>query len=383
MTDIADRIVMLLGDIVAIPSAYPPGNTVALADYLKAVFEKIGYRVGLHAEVDGLVNVVASIGSGSPHLVFNAHIDTVDVEDRASWKTDPFRLTDVDGRLYGLGASNCKGSAAVHIWLAEEIARRGGPKQGTVTFTFVTDEESLGEHGMAFLRKAGIVSPDMLCFGAPTSNTLITSERGVMWVAIEALGKAGHAGAPQSGDNAIQRMLRLISHLDETLFPVIATRTEDGAVSTCNLGKISGGSNTNVVPSRCRIELDRRLLPGETVTGAYREIVDALEKSGEPHEKWSANLLCGTNGFASEKNGRMISALLEAVQEVTGKDPHFSSAVGASDGRWFADDGVEIVNFGPGGAFEGHADNEFISEIELIESARIHLLFVERLHGLR
>src|SRR5690606_38619332 len=106
-------------------------------------------------------------------------------------------------RYFGLGAANCKGSAAVHIWLAEQIAQAGGPRQGAVTFTFVTDEESLGERGMAYLRKTGIVKPEMLCFGAPTSNSLITSERGVMWVGIETFGKAAHAGAPETGDNAI------------------------------------------------------------------------------------------------------------------------------------------------------------------------------------
>lgn len=382
MSDTKSRIIDVLGDIVAIPSAYPPGDTTELAAYLKTTFERIGFRVGLHAEEPGLVNVVASIGEGSPHLVFNAHIDTVDVGDVTKWKTDPFKLTGVEDRYYGLGASNCKGSAAVHIWLAEEIARQGGPQKGTVTFTFVTDEESLGERGMAFLRKAGIVKPDMLCFGAPTANSLITSERGVMWVGIETFGKAAHAGAPETGDNAIARMLRLLNHLQANLFPTIESRKEDGAVSTYNIGKINGGSNTNVVPGRCWVEIDRRLLPSEKVTSAHQEIIAALEQSGEPRESWRTELLCGTNGFGSPSDGTMISALAEAVREATGKDATFVNAVGASDGRWFADDGIEIVNFGPGGAYEGHADNEFVSGAELVESAAIHLEFVKRINGL-
>src|SRR5690606_60132 len=150
----------------------------------------------------GLDNLVASIGQGAPHLVFNAHVDTVGAGNKSEWNTDPFVLTEIGDRLYGLGTSNCKGSMAIQLWLAEELARQGGPKRGTVTFTFVTDEESLGPSGMSYLRRAGLVRPDMLFLGAPTANTLITAERGVMWVSVETFGRSAHAGAPETGDNA-------------------------------------------------------------------------------------------------------------------------------------------------------------------------------------
>jgi acetylornithine deacetylase/succinyl-diaminopimelate desuccinylase-like protein len=235
---------------------------------------------------------------------------------------------------------------------------------------------------MAYLRKAGLVGPDLLCLGAPTSNALITSERGVMWVGIEATGRAAHAGAPETGDNAIERMLRLLAHLEQGLFPAIRRRKDGATRSTYNVGQFHGGSNTNVVPSRCRVEVDRRLLPSETVEGAYAEFVAALESSGEPRDSWRIELMRGTNGFASSRDGLLVSSLSEAVSAVIGSPAKFVDAVGASDGRWFADDGIEIVNFGPGGGSEGHAANEFVSRSELVESAQIHLALVERIHGL-
>jgi acetylornithine deacetylase/succinyl-diaminopimelate desuccinylase-like protein len=252
-----------------------------------------------------------------------------------------------------------------------------------VTFTFVTDEESLGPRGMAYLRRAGLVAPDMLCLGAPTSNALITSERGVMWVAVETTGKAAHAGAPETGDNAIERMLRLMVCLQDRLFPRIAARRDGILRSTINIGQIHGGANTNVVPSRCRIEIDRRLLTGETVDEAYAEILEVLKGCGEPDGSWSAELMRGTNGFSSARDGALISTLAAAVKDVTGETARFHEAVGASDGRYFAEDGVEIVNFGPGGGSEGHAANEFVSMSELQTSAAIHLALVEKLLGLR
>lgn len=382
MTVDADALVATLARLVAVPTAYPPGVTSGLTPLLVPELEALGYRVGVHAERPGLDNVVASIGEGGPHLVFNAHADTVGVGDPAGWRSDPFALTADGDRLYGLGASNCKGSMAVHLWLAAEIARRGGPRRGTVTFTFVTDEESLGPHGMAYLRRAGLVKPDLLCLGAPTANTLITAERGVMWVGIETTGRAAHAGAPETGDNAVERMLRLLARLEATLFADIRGRAEGPLRSTVNLGQLHGGTNTNVVPSRCRAEIDRRLLPAETVDGAYAEILATLKAAGEPEGTWSAELMRGTNGFASSRTGALVTALAGAVEAVTGKPAAFTDAVGASDGRWFAGDGIEIVNFGPGGGSEGHAANEFISRAELVESAAIHAAFVERLVGL-
>ena len=376
------RIIELLAQIVAVPTAYPPGETTALSALVVPQLRKLGYRAEVHVEAPGLENIVASIGEGGPHLVFNAHADTVGVGERSNWRTDPFVLTAEGDRLYGLGSSNCKGSMALHLWLAEEIARRGGPARGTITFTFVADEESLGPHGMAYLRKAGQVKPDYLCLGAPTSNALITSERGVMWAAIETTGKAAHAGAPESGDNAIERMLRLVAALQRSLFPAIRTRKEGALASTFNLGQFHGGANTNVVPSHCRVEIDRRLLPSETVVGAFAEIVAALEAADEAAGTWSAQLLRGTNGFASSREGAMVASLAAAARKVTGTEARFVDAIGASDGRWFADDGIEIVNFGPGGGSEGHAANEFVSASELEVSAAIHLAFVEGLMGL-
>jgi len=381
MSDIRRDIEGILTPLVAIDTSYPPGTSRALCAAIAPDLQALGYRVGIHAEVAGLDNCVASIGSGSPHLVFNAHVDTVGAGERANWRTDPFALTADGDRLYGLGASNCKGSMAVHLWLARQIAQRGGPSHGTVTFTFVTDEESLGPHGMRFLRQAGLVRPDLLCLGAPTSNTVITAERGVMWVAVETVGKAAHAGAPQTGDNAVERMLRLVGHLQSDLFPRIAARRDGALSSTVNLGQFHGGTNTNVVPSRCRIELDRRLLPDETVDGAYAEIVESLSRAGEPEGSVSTELMRGTNGFASSRDGKLVGAIAGAVEAVTGKPVRFADAVGASDGRWFADDGIEIVNFGPGGGSEGHAANEFILASELEESAAIHLEMVARTNG--
>jgi acetylornithine deacetylase/succinyl-diaminopimelate desuccinylase family protein len=371
-----------LTELIAIPSPYPPGETRDICAYAAARLKRAGYRTETVGRAPGVDNVVGSLGNGGPHLVFNAHADTVGVGERAMWRSDPFKAEQRDGLVIGLGAGNCKGSMAAQLWLADEIARVGGPKRGTVTFTFVGDEENLGPDGMALLRSTGKVKPDMLVLGAQTENQLITAERGVLWVAIETRGKAAHAGAPDRGDNAILRMLRVVGALERTLGELLPARRDGAMASTVSLGLIRGGHNTNVVPSACRVEIDRRLLPGETVDQAYDEIAAIVASCGEPADMVAVERLRGTNGFRAPADGALVQGFSAAIQAATEKPPRFLNATGVSDGRYFADDGIEIVNFGPGSGDQGHAANESVPIDQMVDAALIQRDLVARLLGL-
>lgn len=379
---LADSLTEILGEAIKRPSPYPPGDTRQICAFTAGRLKKAGYDTRSAGKVEHCVNVAARLGQGQPSLVFNAHIDTVGIGNREDWKTDPYEAVVKDGQIYGLGAANCKGSAAVHLWLAQEIARRGGPRTGEVVFTFVGDEENLGPLGMAFLREEGLVRPDYLVLGAPTENQLIIAERGVMWVRLTTRGRASHAGDPASGDNAIERMIRLINALQGELAPCLASRADGEAHSTMNLGQFHGGTNTNVVPSECTVEIDRRLLPDETVDSAFREIAKIIGAVGEPEGSFDAELLTGTNGFKAPRNGVAVAALCSAVEARTGKAARFATAVGASDGRHFASDGIEIINFGPGAGAKGHAANESVPVAQLIDAALIQLALVDTVLGL-
>ena len=114
---------------------------------------------------------------------------------------------------------------------------------------------------MCFLREQGIVKPDILLLGAPTDNSLITTERGVLWVEVTTTGRPAHAGQPEDGDNAILRMIRIINRLNSEMSSRLSQRIDGDMRSTINIGKLHGGKNTNVVPSKCIAQIDRRLLP--------------------------------------------------------------------------------------------------------------------------
>jgi acetylornithine deacetylase/succinyl-diaminopimelate desuccinylase family protein len=382
-TQLARDLVAILKDLIAIPSPYPPGESTAICAYAAQRLRKVGYRVDVATHKPGVDNVVAKLGQGSPSIAFNAHVDTVGVGERANWTSDPFTAVERDGLVFGLGAGNCKGSMAVHLWLAEELARRGGPKQGEVVFTFVADEENLGPEGMAFLRESGKVKPDVLILGAQTENNLIVAERGVMWARVSTKGRAAHAGNPSAGDNAILRMVRLINAIEKALGPKLAMRVEGPMRSTINIGQIHGGHNTNVVPAACVIEIDRRLLPGETVKAAYAELEQIVAGAGEPAGSNKIEFLTGTNGFRAPDGGKAVAAFQAEVETRLGRAAQFLNATGVSDGRYFADDKIEIINFGPGSGAQGHAANESVPVLQMVEAAHIQLGVVQRLVGFK
>jgi acetylornithine deacetylase/succinyl-diaminopimelate desuccinylase-like protein len=166
-------------------------------------------------------------------------------------------------------------------------------------------------------------------------------------------------------------MVRIAEILDRELSARLAERSEGEMRSTYSLGMISGGHNTNVVPSRCTAQIDRRLLPSETVESAFAELCEIVASSDEPADKVNVTLLRGTNGFRGGTDGILVSSLSQAIESRTGAPARFTSAIGVSDGRYFSDDGIEIVNFGPGIGSEGHASNEAIELSAVLESALI------------
>lgn len=378
-----ELLVQTLRDLIAIPSIFPPGESGTIAKYLAERLQRAGYATQVLSRRDGIDNVVARLGTGKPSLVFNCHIDTVGPGDRALWHTDPYVATIKDARVFGLGASNCKGAAAVQIWLADEIARRGGPARGEVVFTFVPEEENLGPDGLYYLRETGAVKPDYLVIGAETDNQLIIEERGVMWARIVTHGRAAHAGAPHLGDNAIMRMARVLARVQGEMDCRLAGRIAGAKRSTLNIGKIRGGENTNVVPSRCEVEIDRRLLPEERIDDAFGELQSIITACGEPAASVEFERITGTNGFRMSPDGPCVRAFAAAIEQVSGAPAKFLESVGVYDGRYFADDGIEILDLGPGEGGQGHSPNESVSIAMLEASAQIHLQAVTALLGLK
>ena len=136
-----------------------------------------------------------------------------------------------------------------------------------------------------------------------------------------------------------------------------------------------------MVPDRCTARIDRRLLPDEPVEEAQAEMEAVLAASGEPAGSYSVRRLAGTDGFSAPLDGPYVSALTAAIEERLGRPPAVLNALAVSDGRFFARDGIEIVNFGPGDGAVSHAANEHVPLAEMVDAALILRAFVERTLG--
>jgi len=370
-----------LAELIRIPTPYPPGDSAAICAAIAARLRAAGYAPEIVGPDPVRRSVVAAIGEGRPEVVLNAHIDTVTPGRREDWRDDPFAGVVRDGRVWGLGAENCKGSAAVQIHLAEAVIARGGPAAGRIVFTFVGDEESLDVGGTRYLRDRGLISPDVLVLGGPTGCQLSCEERGVLWLRVACRGRSVHAGTPGLGDSAITRAVRLIHRLETELAPRLAERVSGPFRSTMSVGRIEGGHNLNAVPDTCTFEIDRRVLPEESVDDATEEVRTLLAAAGEPAESWHLERLVGTDGFRCAKDGPGIVAHADAIAAETGAPAAFLTGAGVSDGRHFADLPIEIVTFGPGGGDRGHRPDEYVEIDQLERAYRIHLDALDRLLG--
>ena len=358
-------ILKILQDIISIDTSYPPGHSLQLSKYIKLNTKKSGLIFRTHSKDINKPNIVLRNfnKTNSKSLVFNCHIDTVKpiIDD---WKTNPYLLKIKKNTAIGLGAVNCKGSTAVHLYIAKNFKKLFPNYIKNICFTFVTDEENLGPEGTKFLKDKKIINPHTLLLGAPTNNNLIVEERGVFWIEIEVYGKTSHAGEPNKGINSINKASKIIYNLENKYKTKIKKYDIGIAKSTINVGIIKGGENVNVVPQKTTFQVDRRITIKENISSSFNEIKNFINKIDKNAK---VTFLTGTEAFKSNKSNVYLKNLIKSYKSVKNKNPKFLNSIGVSDGRYFAKEKVNIINIGPGDGDQGHSSNEKINTNELLD----------------
>jgi len=362
--NIQKELLDLLKQIIEIDTCYPPGSSKVFGKFATSYLKNSGLRVKSYGVDKEKINICVSNYKGlKKSIVFNSHIDTVRPIS-SEWNSNPFDLKIEKNYSYGLGAVNCKGSAAVHLYLAKNFKNLFPNIKENIDFTFVTDEENLGPDGTKYLKKQKVIKPHTLILGAPTNNNFVIEERGVFWLEINVSGKTSHAGEPHKGVNAIEKSAKIINELNSN-FKKFLKRYDIGThKSTINVGIVSGGENVNVVPSKTRIVVDRRITHKEDVKKAFNEIKNFILKIDRSAK---VKFLTGTNPFKSNKSNIYLKELSKSKELITGQKSKFLSSIGVSDGRYFADDNVNIINIGPGTGSEGHKSNEKLINKDLVD----------------
>ena len=365
-------------------SDHPPGDCRGAIEVVAQKLAEIGMAFEIKARRDLQPNLVATLAgaSRSPTLMYHAHIDTVPAGELARWSSDPFAGEIKNGRIYGRGAGDDKGSVAAQVMALVALARAGVSLNGCLQVAVVADEESGGLVGSKWLHDAGVLAPDYLVVGEQTNNRVAIGERVACGIDLTVFGKSAHGAMPWAGENAVLKTARALTWLQDKLFPRLQAKAVPFLPPpTLNVGTIQGGIQWSIVPERCKVELDRRLIPGETREMAMAEIRELLDEYNETVEPLRYELFSSGEvapNINTPPDEPFVVLANEALQAVCGERRDLTGYVQTSDGRWFAGDGIPIIIFGPSDPAVAHAADEHISIEQLIEATRFLTLLALR-----
>jgi succinyl-diaminopimelate desuccinylase len=401
-------LVDLTSRLIQIPTENPPGNEKKAVLFLKPLLSKMGFRVNIHLSPKGRYNIVAEKrwGKGGRRLIFNGHLDVVPAGDASQWKYPPYQgkvvypvrnssgalnpageqrsiiSNGVKGRIYGRGASDMKGGVASFIHAISMIDRsKIRFDRGNLILHLVSDEESHGHQGMGFLAQKGLIKGDAVIVGEPTGLDLVIAQKGALWLRITSFGKSAHGSRPEQGINAIEMMMHLIDRLNA--IPLVKEHSLLGK-PTINIGKIQGGTKINVVPDRCEIEVDRRLLPDEKKEEVLSEIKEAIGsvQARDPLFKYQIEEIDDAEPSEINPDEEIVRIGLEAGREVRGKRPRVRGFSGFTDGRFYVNQcHIPTLIFGPGGTDQSHTTDESVEVEALIQASHIYGLIIIKFFG--
>lgn len=382
-----EEVVALLQAIIQQRSDYPPGDCRAAVGVLAEVLSETGVPFKLHAREEHQPNLIASLGGSEDEparLMYHAHIDTVPPGELERWSVDPFGGEIKDGFVYGRGAGDDKGSVAAQVMALVTLARAGLPLAGALRLVVVSDEEFGGSNGTIWLHDTGLLQTDALVVGEQTNNRVAIAERVACGIDLTVYGKSAHGATPWEGENAVLKAARALVWLQDKLFPQLESRTHaylpPPSLCVC---KINGGLQWGIVPERCVVEMDRRLVPGETREMAMEEIRQTLDQYAAQVEPLQYELYSSGEVAANidtPPGDPFVSLANSTLKDLSGEARPLTGYVQTSDGRWFARDGIPIIIFGPSVPAVAHAADEHVSIEQLVEATRfLTLLGMRRL----
>jgi succinyl-diaminopimelate desuccinylase len=370
----ADEILRYARALIAAPSENPGGTEDEAVAVVAGILTDLGAEIRIVRSEARRPSLVARIGSGErPTLAWNGHLDTVPVGDLGTWSSGPFDGAVIDGRLVGRGACDMKGPIASALGAVAAIRRAGLSLAGTLELHLVADEELAGVHGTRVLRDGGLLDQDAAIVGEPSEMEIALAERGGAWVTATAFGKAAHGSQPERGVNAILSMSRFVLRLPEVLpdrvHPLVGA-------PTVNVAMVTGGSAPNVVPDRCEVEIDRRIVPGEDdpeeVLAPFRRLIADLAAE-RPDTRIEITLREWTEAAETTGDSAIATLLRDAVAVETGSRPALVGFTGITDARFYINDAkMPTVIAGPGSLSLAHAANESIGVDELVIAARTY-----------
>ena len=368
----------LLAELIALPSVnpaflplrHPLAGEKRVADFLAATAAQAGLDVEFQKVLPGRSNVIARLRPKNKiqkTILLAPHMDTVGADGT---KFIPQRK---HGRLHGRGACDTKGSVAAMLCALCELAKsKSRPAETEIIFAGLIDEEQTQAGSRAFA--ASGFKADLAIVGEPTKLQVVTAHKGSLWLHLETQGQSAHGATPHLGKNAVHEMARVVCALETDYAARLKKRKHKllGA-ATVNVGKISGGTQPNIVPDSCVIEVDRRTLPGETEKSVRAEISKLLAAK-KLSAKISSAKLAPALPLETDLKLPLVQSFLRSVKQTRprGVDYFCDAAVLSAAG-------MPSVVFGPGDIAQAHTADEWISLAELERAKDLLVRFLASL----
>jgi succinyl-diaminopimelate desuccinylase len=353
--------VRFLQALVQVPTDTPPGNNTPHALRTAELLAAMGLHAEQHpvpqAEVEAhglqsLTNLIVRrrFEKPGPVIALNAHGDVVPPGE--GWTHGPYSGEVVDGKLYGRASAVSKSDFATFTFALRALESLGLPLRGAVELHFTYDEEYGGELGPGWLLKHQLTKPDLL-IAAGFSYQVVTAHNGCLQMEVTLHGVASHAAYPETGVDALQAATKLLSALYEHN-DVLRERLSNVSGIThpyLNVGRIEGGSNTNVVPGKVVMRLDRRLIPEESasaVEAELRELISQAVQQSPGVQVDIKRLLMAGSLQPLPGNQGLVQAIQKHAQAVFGQPIPTSGTPLYTDVRLYGEYGVPAVIYGAG-----------------------------------
>lgn len=367
----------ILERLIAFPTVCRTKN-VELIDWVEAFLQGLGARCHrVPGREDGRFNLFASIGPDTPDgIVLSAHSDVVPVEGQP-WTTDPFVLTERDGKLYGRGSSDMKGFLACMLVAARYAASQSGLR-APLHLAISHDEEigCVGVHSMLRDLAARGFQARGCVIGEPTGLRAVSGHKGKLAARIVCHGLAAHSANPSRGCNAIGLATEMVKAIESLQEELKETGVQDAQYevpySTLQVGLIRGGVALNIVPDQCEVQFEMRLLPGvdpQPLLDRLRAVADRL-CAERRHARIEIETLNTYPGLHTSDS----ASFLHEIMRITGDNAPSRIGFGTEGGLFREYLGMPVVVCGPGSIDRAHKADEFILPEELQHGVR----FVEQ-----
>lgn len=352
------------------PSLTPDGMGEAeIGTYVAEKLKELGLDVTTSEIAPGRVNVVGVLkgSGGGKSLLLNAHLDTVGVEGMT---IKPFDGELREGRVYGRGAQDMKGSLAAMITAAKAIVDAGIRLRGDLLITAVADEEYSSIGTEALVRR---IKVDGAIVTEPTDMHICCAHRGFIWFEVETIGRAAHGSRYNEGIDANMRMGRFLSELEKLEQELLQRKGHELAgPPSLHAALLQGGTEISKYAERCKLTIERRTVPGETVEGAtaeLQEIVDRLEKQ-DPSFKATVKATFWREPFEVREDAEIVQIMDKALDDRLSHHPEHTGQTFWTDAALIAEAGMETVILGPTG-YGLHSAEEWVDVKSVVDLAYV------------